>query len=358
MKLIWNIIIAFFLFGCSSIDKTPVTPTLKYNSPTQQETKIIMSAAQEQLNNQHGRAIKKFQAILDKNPNSAIALYGLASSYYATGNFEQSLNYSTRASQYKTPFLASTYLLMGLGYEKNNQLNNAISAYQFAIKQFKINSGLHYQLAKAYLSQDRVEDAAETLKNVIIIDPYHRESHLQLGIAYYENDYKTPALLSFLSFLLIEPDSKRSQLVVEFIDDIFKSGVEKNPQTGDLELAVNPDAKKDEGNFELIDITMSARRIDLILATLKNTEEEILLKQLESCLLIISQIKTNKDQAYFIEDHYFPFFKSVYKNNLTKALLYYTHKSSSKPEVKIWLSKNKVQIDKLKKLFQSFSWRK
>ncbi len=355
MKLIWNITIAFFLVACSSI-KPPVAPHLIYNSPTQPESKSLANAAQMQNNKQYNNAIKQFQSILIKNSNSAIALYGLASSYYALGDFEKSLHYSIRASEYKTPFLVNTYLLLGLSHEKNNSLDSAISTYQFAIKTFKSDVGLHYQLAKAYLLKDNIEEAAEFLKKTIILNHYHRESHLRLGLAYYENDYKIPALLSFLTFLLIEPESKRTKVVIEFINDIFKSGVELNDQTGSLELAVNLKTKKDEGDFELIDITMSARRIDFILTKIKKTEIEIQLEQLKSCLLIISQIKTDKDHSYFVESNYFPFFKSIYKNNLTKALLFYSQKSSGNTEIINWLNKNKTQIDKLQKLFQSFPW--
>jgi len=356
MKLIWNIIIAFFLFGCSGMSKPPAAPHLNHKTPTEQESKALANAAQEQYNKQYSLAIKQFQSILIKNPDNAIALYGLASSYYALGNFEKSLYYSTRTAEYKTPFLADTYMLMGLGHEKNNQINNAISTYQFAIKKFNSDVDLHYQLATAYLSQDRVEEAVEVFKKVIILDPYHRESHLRLGLAYYEHDYKTPALLSLLAFLLIEPDSKRAMVVIEFIDDIFKSGIEQNHETGTVELAVNLKPKKDEGDFELIDITMSARRIEIMLTTLKNQELEIKLEQLKSLLLIISQLKTNKEHPYFVENHYFPFFKSIYKNNLTEALLYYTHKSSHKTEMRNWLNKNEIQVNKIKKIFQSFDW--
>ena len=109
MKLIWNIIIAFFLFGCSGMGKPPAAPHLNYNTPTEQESKALTNAAQEQYNKQYSLAIKQFQAILIKNPDNAIALYGLASSYYSLGIFKKCLYCSTHNTEYKTPFLTNIH---------------------------------------------------------------------------------------------------------------------------------------------------------------------------------------------------------------------------------------------------------
>ncbi|MCK5387220.1 MAG: hypothetical protein KAJ39_08535, partial [Gammaproteobacteria bacterium] len=114
--------------------------------------------------------------------------------------------------------------------------------------------------------------------------------------------------------------------------------------------------KKDEGGFELMNITMSARRIHMILTKPKKHEMEIKLEQLKSLPLIISQTKTNKEQPHFVKKYYFPFYKSIYKNNMAKTLLYYTHKSSHKIKVRNWLNKNKIQVNITKKIFQSFDW--
>ena len=51
-----------------------------------------------------------------------------------------------------------------------------------------------------------------------------------------------------------------------------------------------------------MNITMSARRIHMILTKPKKHEMESKLERLKSLLLIISQIKTNKEQPHFVKN--------------------------------------------------------
>ena len=363
MKLSWITLFVFLLTSCGSTSLL-IKPDSAFIVPTKTEVELLVVGQHYHDKKQYRQAISQYQLILRKNPHNAVALFELALSYYAIQDFANSLKSVTAASKFNSPFLSNSYMLMGLNYEKLVQPKQTIAVYEFAVGQFQNHIELHYQLAKAYLAQERPGEAAEILKKIISLNPYHRDSHYQLGLAYYKHDYKTPAFLSLMTFLLIEPDSKRSTIALDAIDDIFNSGVERDVKTKEIILAVNPESKTDEGDFRVVDIVMSISRIEILLSKQKYTDMQIKLEQLKSYLHALSQLKLEGDNQHFIEHHYFPFFKSLFEKNLTSALLLSTHasiKNTGRPNnlgLASNLLNNQKQIASLKELFSNFSWQK
>ncbi len=355
MKLTWISIFFALLAGCSST--TPISaPDLKYQPPGKQEAEQLAKGLRYHDSKLYAQAIREYHAILEKNPANAMVMYELAFTYFSQQEFVNSLKYATEAAKYNSPFLANVYLLVGLNHEKLGNIKQALRVYEYANTQFKDHQDLQYRLASAYLAADQPEQAAETFKKIITRYPYHTESHLQLGLAYYEHDYKTPAFLSLITFLLLEPDSERAQIVVGLLDDIFKSGIDSDEKSGMPSLAVNLESKTDEGDFRLVDISMSSRRIALMTAKEQLSEMDIKLAQLDSVLLILSQFDTQKNTGFFILRQYQPFYKQLYQRKLTAALLHFTHQSLNEKETLSWLAMNRKQIDELKAAFKYFTW--
>lgn len=355
MKLSWIIITVFVLTGCSS--NSPVNPpTLKFNAPTRQETSQLAIGTGYHDKQQYDKAINHYQSLLKNNPNNATVLYEMALTYYAKNDYLNSLHYAKAAANFNSPFLPSIYLLMGLNYKRMNRPDQAIEVYRFATKQFKTHIDLHYQLAATYLILNDPGSAAESFKKTITLDPYHHDSYFQLGMAYYFYDYKTPAFLSLMTFLLLQPDSKRSSLAISLIDDIFKSGVAVDEKTKAISLAVNLNPKTDEGDFQLLDIAMSTRRIELLTSGKNIDEQSIKREQIKSYLLTLSQIKKPKNGKFFIQRHLFPFYKQIYLNNMSDTLFYYTHQSANDRKINTWINNNRTKVNQLKSKLKNFKW--
>ena len=141
------------------------------------------------------------------------------------------------------------------------------------------------------------------------------------------------------------------------IDDIFKSGVVIDEKTKEIALAVNPDDKIDEGDFRLIDIALSARRVELLSDKQPHSEINIKLEQLTSFLLILSQLDAKKNDKFFVIRHYQPFYKHLYNSKLTPALLNYTLQSLKDKQINKWIANNRKQVENLKSAFVKFNWK-
>lgn len=356
MKLSWISILFFTLAACSNIN--PIQPPAsKYRTSTEQENVRLAKAGRLHDAEKYHEAIALYRSILENNPANTVALYELALSHFSLNEFEQSLQYAKAAAEYDSPFLPSVYLLIGLDYKKLNQPEQALSVYQFATRRFDRHIELHYQLAAMYLALNDPGHAADVFKKIITLDPRHRDSHLQLGMAYYLHDYKTPAMLSLLTFLLLEPDSHRSEFAVSLLDDIFKSGVIIDSKTKQVTLAINPDAKTDEGDFGFTDALLSTRRVDLLTSGKKYSEVSLKREQLKSFLMAVSQLKTETDRRYFIKWHAFPFYSSLHEAGLSDALFYYTHQSLKQTEISRWLAGNRKQVEKLEAFVRNYKWK-
>ena len=355
MKLSWIILIVFLLTGCTNISHVP-KPVLSYVPPSKNEAEQITIATRFHDKKQYDKAISQYQTLLQANPNNATVLYEIALSYYAKNDFRKSLDYLKSAARYSSPFLPNVYLLIAQNYKNINQPDQAVLVYKYASKLFESHTELHYQLGATYLSINEPGKAAEAFKKCIAIEPTHRNSYFQLGAAYYFHDYKTPAFLSLMTFLLFEPNSKRSSIALSLIDDIFKSGVEINKKTNEISLSTNIAPKLDEGDFRLLDIAMSARRIELLLNKKKISEINIKEEQLSSYLLALSQLKLDNAEKYFITQQLFPFYKTLFRKKMTDILFFYTHQSLDNRAIKQWQRRNPNKFREFESYLKKYNW--
>jgi hypothetical protein len=69
--------------------------------------------------------------------------------------------------------------------------------------------------------------------------------------------YKTPSLLAALRFLILEPSSKRSDAALALVRKVMQAGVSQGKDDNSINIFINTAAKKDEGDFTVIDLVVS-----------------------------------------------------------------------------------------------------
>jgi tetratricopeptide (TPR) repeat protein len=117
---------------------------------------------------------------------------------------------STANSQAQRDSLANTALSQGINFFQNQNYDRAINA-------FKRSAGLSYgsdnsataydYIAKAYLAQDKTDDAVKTYKQAIKIYPQRDDFHLALGDIYMKNKQYDEATGEYEAAVRLNPDS-------------------------------------------------------------------------------------------------------------------------------------------------------
>jgi len=110
--------------------------------------------------------------ILNHYRNSAryVTNYAIQSALYDEIKFRESVEYSNRLIQF-IPRLEMAYGVLGYSYERLNEYDSAILAYQKAIEHRPELFGFHYNLGLLYYRVGQFEEAKEALSNGLALQP-------------------------------------------------------------------------------------------------------------------------------------------------------------------------------------------
>src|SRR5262249_3265668 len=155
-------------------------------------------------------AIKKYEAVLAENPDDVLALYELAYSLTAKGDYQKALDVASRGAEYKSDRLQEFYMLVGTDLDMLGKPDEAIKAYKAGIKLVPPDPMLHFNLGITYARQKQSAEARKSLKTAVALKPDYASAHYALAVLFYDDGYRVPALLAAARFLTLEPDSKRA----------------------------------------------------------------------------------------------------------------------------------------------------
>ncbi|GAB3922644.1 hypothetical protein GCM10028827_07810 [Mucilaginibacter myungsuensis] len=175
-------------------------------------------------------ALEKYKAALAIAPEYAPANYQMAFTLNASGKGLEALPYlekvfkSTEAS---ANLINGAYSLAGSIYDRNRQPQKAIESYKQGIAANPTNQPLQYNLALAYFRNKQYTDAETTAEQAIKLDPKHASTMRVHGLVTFHQNERAVALLSFCSFLILEPNTLRSTEAINNIRSIFHGGILK-----------------------------------------------------------------------------------------------------------------------------------
>ena len=110
----------------------------------------------------------------------------------------------------KSPLKARPHNNLGVAYETEDRIDDAISEYLLAIQIDPMYEEAHYNLGMAYDEKDRGEDAVNELLTAIEIRPAYGQAYNNLGIIYGSMGRTEDAIRQFLKVKKINPNSVKA----------------------------------------------------------------------------------------------------------------------------------------------------
>ncbi|MBW2062379.1 MAG: tetratricopeptide repeat protein [Deltaproteobacteria bacterium] len=95
---------------------------------------------------------------------------------------------------------------LGIAYEKNKDIEDAINAYRQVIKIKPDHAKAHYRTGILYLSRQEFKRGVELLEKALKIEPESAEINFRLGVGYDRMQEHERAIFYFLKALEIKPD--------------------------------------------------------------------------------------------------------------------------------------------------------
>ncbi len=294
-----------------------------------------------QLNDQgkYAEAIEKYNQALKIDPGNIYADFELAYSLFALGKGNDGIPYLQKVIAANTSLNAGAYDLLGSIYDKDNQKDKAIEAFNAGIKANPGYQRLYYNLGIVYFRYKQYADAEKCAIEAIKLDPKHASSQRMYALVNFHQNKRVPALLGFCSFILLEPNTPRSTEAFNNIQHILQGGVLKD-NNGSTTIMLSPkdNAETSSQNLSISMAVISGQQKKL-------TGAGLLEYELKTIFTITGQLSEKKtDKSFF--DKFFAdyFYKLAQSNNMpafTRAI------NAGTPENAAWVKEHPQYMNDL-----------
>lgn len=300
----------------------------------------------------YDEAIARYRDVLEQNPGNMNALFELAFSQAAKKDYQTSLETAAKGTQYDSPLLPMFYDVMASTLDEMGQPQRAIDAYKRGIELVPDASMLYVNMAVTYMeSLKNSEQAMISLKKAVAVDPAQPEAQLLLGQLFYSANYRTPALLVFGRYLIMEPAGGRSLQAYGLWRAILRG-------EGSAAAAPGP-PKKDEGEFSTLDALIASSHSTFTTEMDDGKKEpEALVNQLNTILTQLGADDSPANRSTFVGTFHAPYFVELKRRNYVEPFVYWVSQRAPVPGVKEWISANEDRVREFLNWSSKYTWPK
>ena len=350
-------VVILFALGAAGQKLGP--PKLEATPSTEDQTRLTKEGVALHDKGDYDGAISRYAQVLRENPANVEALYEMSFSYFLKEDCQKSLEMALRAAQYKSDLLGKIYGEIGNCQDDLGRPKEAIETFKAGIKLLPANFLLHYNLGLTYARSGQWEDARVEVKKSALLNPNHAGSQHLLGVIFDKGGYKIPALLAASRFLVLEPVSKRSETALQLTQKIMQAGVSPAKDGKNISVILGTGQKKDEGDFESIDLFMGLMKAGNYIEENKDKSEiKHLVDNFNSLFAMLSESTSKSDRSKFTWKYYVPYFVEMKKQGHVEAFAYYINQRSSIAEVNDWLKQNQNKVSDFLSWSKSYGWPK
>ena len=303
--------------------------------------KLIFQGVELHDQGKYSEAIAKYSSALEINPKSDLANYEISYSYFAVKDYRNAIKYSEKVIKTKSKFQEEAFMVLGNSYDLTGNHSKAVKTYRTGISKFPNSNLLHYNLALTFYNSNELADAESSVINAINSNPKHASSHLMLAILMEHNGKRIPSLLASSYFLMLEPNTKRSEICYEILQKQITKGVERKDGNN---ISINLSASSLDDDFATAELMMS------MFATKSFTNEdstkneyELFAETNKSIFGMLNSLKKGKKNIWW--DFYVVKFDDLVKSENVEAFSYYISKSKNDPFVNQWVIDNPQKIE-------------
>jgi len=305
----------------------------------------------------YAEAAAKYEQVLAANPDDVLALYELAFSLQAAGDFRRSLEVGTRGATYRSEHLSKFYTVIGTAHDELGRPAEAIEAYEAGVKVAPNDAVLRFNLAVTYVGMKQTAKALAQLKAAAEVRPDYGSAHFGLAQLFLDDGYRVPALFAAARFCVVERGTKRSAAARGMISRVMQGGVKPGSRPNEISITLDVNSKKDEGDFGTIEVTIGlSKAVDQTESGKGKSEVQQLIGQWETILGVLSELKPEKDRKLFVGRHYVPYFIAIKKKGFVEPFVYVTLTGSDVPGVAEWLRANDGRVKEFLAWSDAYTW--
>jgi tetratricopeptide (TPR) repeat protein len=188
-------------------------------------------------------AIAVFERLAKERPDDPDVLSELARAHLGCGEFEAAIDIANRAIASKVGRGDVFYVLLTGAYDGSRQWSRGEQVIRRGIQEYPDVAMLRFCLGLMLQKQGRLNEAVKALQDSLLLNPMHASSWHLMAETLADTGRRVPAVVAYVRFLSIEPESARSRPALQRLEQMISWGNEQ-PKKGDV--LIEPPDKPDD----------------------------------------------------------------------------------------------------------------
>jgi tetratricopeptide (TPR) repeat protein len=304
-------------------------------------------------------AVARYEEALAGNPSSAYALNQLADAYLQKKEYRKAVETAVKGIEYKSNYLPLLYTTLGNALDTAGQPQDAVAVFKKGLVLAPTVGTLYYNLGVTY--QESLKDPVQAraiFKQGAVAAPNHPGIHFQLAGSFFKDDFKTPALLALSRYLVLDAAADRAAPRYNLWRQLLNGNARPPDQNGQIQIFVNPNQKKDEGNLQTLDMDISMSKVVAFKTSEGKTQMQSLFQQVDSLFAMYAKRPPDEDKDKFLWTYYMPYFIEMQQKSFVEPFVYYVSQRTSIPGVREWLDANRDRVNAFLDWSKNYSWPK
>lgn len=293
----------------------------------------------------YDQAIASYQKMLELDPNSSLGHYEISLSYMYNKQYDLAIKHSEKVIEAGGRLLVPAIVVKASSWSDQGKVQEAIDLLEDTIDKYELDVMVLYNLAICHFKLNDLENAERALVAGIYTDPFHPSSHYMLAVLKESKNLRAESMLSAYFFLLLEPNTARSEKMVAFLDRAFMKGVNSSEEKGEktvINLTLNEKELDTPYGMVEMGLTMAAA---VSLSEQDKKKKDIFCERTTSFLELLPAAKqTEGKEVLNLDTHfYLPFYSALSSANYKELFCKYTNQRASDSNQK-WLTKNEKKV--------------
>lgn len=287
----------------------------------------------------YAEAIEKYQAAIKLDPNYANAYYEIGYTFFSSGKEKEAIPYLEKVLVLN-PNAGGAYDMLGSIYDDDKQTAKALEYYRKGLKADPEYQRLHFNMAITLYREGQVAEAEGYAATAIKLDPKHASSHRIYAMILADQQKRGCALLAWCSFIMKEPQTQRSVVAYNKIQEILNYGIKK---TGEKSININiaeSDLKSGNLLLPIAIVNATSNKKDLSAA-------DSLKLQLTEVFKIGSTLYGDKGDASFFNHSFADYFKKLAESENMEAFAHLVALAAKQDENVKWFKENDNKLTAL-----------
>jgi len=294
------------------------------------------------------KAEKKYKSALKLDPDNSRALYELTYTYMVSKRNKECVETAKIGLKIKSNLRKKFTTTIGNCYSQQGKIEDALKYFKEGLKIDPTDPHLHLNIAVTLSNIRQDKKAVTHLKEAIKYSNGYASPYYFIAEIYRDTNYRIPAIYFYMQFILLEPNTKRSQDASKKIYYLLYQGLEQK-ENGGMNIVVNPNSPKDEGDFSTLELALS------LSAAASTTENSKILKNdverhteaLVSFIQITNEINDKNLDSTFTWQYAAKNIFSLLASGDINTFSYILAEKAGIQGATDWLNKNQSKIEKM-----------